>query len=1098
MRFTGVAAMRIPAPRAKRAPVKGYRDAGRLALSIVGFAGVYAIVGRVGLAIAPVHVFASLVWATTGLALAVLLRRGLQLWPGVALGAFLANTWTGAPVPVALGISAGNTAAAVLGAYSIRRVAGRTSTLARLPDVLAFIVFGALLSSTVSASVGVSSLLAAGLVPRPDVPGTWAVWWLGDAVGALVIGSLALAWSATRQPAAGARRRAEAAALAAVLMAATLLVFLRPPAAAPTSFLQASLLIPLLTWAAVRFAVRGATAAILLASAIAVAGTAQGLGPFALEPLPRSLLHEQVFIAIVATAVLVMGAVTAERAAALEVLRGVTEAERRSAGLLRTLADSIPDPVFAKDDQSRLLYANPATLEAIGKPAQEVLGRSDREFFDDEETGRVIVENDRQLMTAGEAMTVEERVESPSGRRWFLSTKAPVRDQAGKVTGLIGVTRDITARKRAEEALRQSEERFRAFVTASSDVVYRMSPDWSEMRELDGREFIADTDAPNRGWLEKYIHPDDHPKVLAGIDEAIRTRNVFQLEHRVRRVDGTLGWTFSRAVPLLDANGAVVEWIGAAIDITQRKRAEEALRESEERFRLLVQGVRDCAIYMLAPDGTVTSWSAAAEQMFGYRDDEIIRQHRRIFFNEEQRAAGLPQRELEKAAATGHCEEEAWRVRKDGSRFWANVLVTALRDDGGEVRGFVNVTRDFTERKRAHSALRDSEERLRASEAALREADRQKNRFLAMLSHELRNPLAPIRNALYVLDRAAPGGEQARRAQAILHRQVGLLTWLVDDLLDVTRIAHGKIRLQRERLELNEVARRAVEDHRAVFARSELRLELLPAAAEVWVDADRVRLAQVIGNLVQNAAKFTPRAGKVTVSVDSSPASGQASLTVRDTGKGIEPEMLPRLFQAFIQAESTLDRSRGGLGLGLALVKGLVEAHGGSVTAASEGLGKGAAFTITLPLEVTAPRTIPAVSARGAITAPRRVLVIDDDEDAAAILREVLELDQHVVEVAGTGREGLEKAQAFHPDVVLCDIGLPELDGYEVARTMRADPALGSVGLIALSGYAQPEDVEMAREAGFDAHVAKPPSTDTLARALAEVGNTRHEHHAPA
>jgi PAS domain S-box-containing protein len=965
--------MRIPAQRAMGPRGESYRDVRRLALPVAAFAGVYAIVGSLRLAIAPVHLFASLVWAPSGVALAVLLRGGLRLWPGVALGAFLVNAWRGAPVPAALGISVGNTVAAVLGAWLFRRAAGQASSLERLRDVVAFIVLGALLSSTISASFGVATAFAASLVPRSDVFDTWRVWWLGDAVGALVIGSLVLAWSATRSRPAGARRRAEAAMLGAVLIAATTFVFFRPPAAAPTSFLQACTLIPLLTWAAVRFAVRGATAAIFLASVIAVAGTAYGLGPFARAPLPSSLLHQQAFMAIVATAVLMVGAVRAEGAAALEGLRNATEAEQRGSALLRTLTDSIPDPVFAKDDQSRMLFANPATLKAIGKPAQDVLGRSDRDFFDEETAGRML-ENDRRVMATGEVMTVEEHVEDPSGRRWFLATKAPVRDAAGKVTGLVGVTRDITA----------------------------------------------------------------------------------------------------------------------------RKRAEEALRESEERFRLLVHGVRDCAIYMLAPDGTVSSWSAAAEQMFGYREEEIIGQHRRVFFTDEQRTAGRPQRELEKASAIGHSEEEGWRVRKDHSRFWANVLITPIRDDRDGVRGFANVTRDFTERKIADSALRDSEERLRASEAALREADRQKNRFLAMLSHELRNPLAPIRNGLYVLDRATPGGEQARRAQAVLHRQVGVLTWLIDDLLDVTRIAHGKIHLRRERLDLNELARRAVEDQRAVFAKREIRLELFPAAREVWVDADRVRLAQVISNLLQNAAKFTPRGGETTVSVESNPGCEQAILMVRDTGNGIRPEMLPRLFQAFVQADATVDRSKGGLGLGLALVKGLVELHGGSVTVDSEGVGKGAAFTITLPLEVTAARTIRVDSADGVIAAaPRRVLVLEDNEDAAAILREMLEIDGHVVEVAYTGREGIEKAQAFHPDVVLCDIGLPEMDGYEVARRMRADPALGRVGLVALSGYAQPEDVEMARESGFDAHLAKPAGTDTLARALADAGNTHHDQPVP-
>ena len=241
-----------------------------------------------------------------------------------------------------------------------------------------------------------------------------------------------------------------------------------------------------------------------------------------------------------------------------------------------------------------------------------------------------------------------------------------------------------------------------------------------------------------------------------------------------------------------------------------------------------------------------------------------------------------------------------------------------------------------------------------------------------------------------------------------------------------------------------------------------------------------------------------PESEPPLASVEADTTRGQAILTVRDTGTGIAPELLPRLFQAFSQADSTLDRSKGGLGLGLALVKGLVEMHGGSVSAASGGPGEGAAFTVALPLDVTAARIVPASSGRGVAAEPRRVLVIEDNEDAANSLREVLELDEHVVEVAYTGREGIEKAHAFHPDVVLCDIGLPEMDGYEVARAMRADVDLSRVALVALSGYAQPEDVETARKAGFDAHLAKPPSIDTLERALAEVGITRQDQRAEA
>ena len=272
----------------------------------------------------------------------------------------------------------------------------------------------------------------------------------------------------------------------------------------------------------------------------------------------------------------------------------------------------------------------------------------------------------------------------------------------------------------------------------------------------------------------------------------------------------------------------------------------------------------------------------------------------------------------------------------------------------------------------------------------------------------------------------------------------------------------------------------------AGFSSRSVALDLRAVQEPLWIEADATRVAQIVGNLLHNAAKFTNAGGHVTVSVGRE--EGQAMIRVADDGVGIAPALLPRVFEPFTQADSSLPRASGGLGLGLALVKGLVEMQGGSVSAASDGLGKGAAITITFPLKVTAAPRVPARPDVGDAAAPRRVLVIEDKEDTADSLREVLEFDEHVVEVAYNGRDGIEKARVFHPDVVLCDIGLPEMDGYEVARNLRADPELSQVVLVAVSGYAQPEDVAMATEAGFDAHLAKPPSIDALERVLAEVG----------
>jgi PAS domain S-box-containing protein len=374
-------------------------------------------------------------------------------------------------------------------------------------------------------------------------------------------------------------------------------------------------------------------------------------------------------------------------------------------------------------------------------------------------------------------------------------------------------------------------------------------------------------------------------------------------------------------------------------------------------------------------------------------------------------------------------------------------------------------------------------------ERALREADQRKNEFLGMLSHELRNPLAPIRNSLHILARAAPDSETARRAHAVIERQTAHMTRLVDDLLDATRISRGKIQLRRAVLDLGDLVRHSAEDLRALFVEAGIDLALELAAEPLWVDGDATRLTQSLGNLLHNSLKFTNRGGKVRVSLV---REGQdALLRVRDTGAGMDPETMQSLFEPFAQAERTLDRSRGGLGLGLALVKALVALHGGQVSAHSDGLNQGATFAVRLPLASAPPAAARRPAGPPARPARRRVLVIEDNVDAALSLREVLEIGGHEAVVAYHGHEGLAKARELRPDVILCDIGLPGLDGYQVARALRTDEELANVFLVALTGYARAEDLERAMAAGFDRHIAKPPSLEELEELLEQGPRTQ-------
>ncbi len=374
------------------------------------------------------------------------------------------------------------------------------------------------------------------------------------------------------------------------------------------------------------------------------------------------------------------------------------------------------------------------------------------------------------------------------------------------------------------------------------------------------------------------------------------------------------------------------------------------------------------------------------------------------------------------------------------------------------------------------------------AEEELQEVNRRKDQFLAVLSHELRNPLSPIELSLPLLDTVAPDSPEGTLARQVIKRQVKQLTRLVDDLLDVNRIDNDKIHLKLEPIDLNELARHTVEDHRPLFHSQKLDLELKPAPEPVFVEGDRNRLAQVIGNLLLNAVKFSKPSGHTVLTVSTDSSSNHAHIHVHDDGVGMEASTMSNLFDPFAQAESSLEHSMGGLGLGLALVRGLVELHDGSVVVASDGLGKGSEFVVSLPLaaaDTTAESYMPSPDPTYE-QPPRKLLIIEDNPDVARVLQTVLELAGHQIEVSHTGDRGLEKAIEYQPDAILCDIGLPGLSGYDVARRLRDDPELKQIHLIALSGYAGPDDIARAKRAGFDHHLAKPPKLDEIERLLTE------------
>ena len=415
-------------------------------------------------------------------------------------------------------------------------------------------------------------------------------------------------------------------------------------------------------------------------------------------------------------------------------------------------------------------------------------------------------------------------------------------------------------------------------------------------------------------------------------------------------------------------------------------------------------------------------------------------------------------------------------------------IITSLRlrfENVAMIEELLSAKRDVedvnADLRSAQEALRHSNEELEKRVAdrtrALRAMDRRKDEFLAVLSHELRNPLAPIRNAIYILDKADPQGDSARQARAVIQRQTQYIARLVDDLLDVTRIARGKIELRRESTDLAELVTRTAEDHAAMFRKLGIAFDIDVPRSCVWGTVDRTRIAQLLGNLLHNAANFTPVNGAVRVSLQTS--GSNALIRVADTGAGIEGDLLPVLFEAFTQGRRSLARTEGGLGLGLALVKGIAELHGGSVAVRSDGPGKGATFEVRIPVDAL-PATAREAQAETAAARQLRVLIVDDNRDAADTLAAVVTLFGHKAQTAYDGATALSSAVLEPPDVLLCDIGLPDMTGHEVAASLRA--AGISARIYAVSGYAQPDDIAAAKSAGFDGHIAKPVDPDALRR----------------
>jgi PAS domain S-box-containing protein len=513
-------------------------------------------------------------------------------------------------------------------------------------------------------------------------------------------------------------------------------------------------------------------------------------------------------------------------------------------------------------------------------------------------------------------------------------------------------------------------------------------------------------------------------------------------------------------------------------DVSERRLLEKDSASRLRAARLLAAIVEssDDAIVSKSLDGIIQSWNAGAERLFGYTAEQAVGRHISLIIPPDR--LGEEDHIIASLKAGQRVDHfETVRLRSDGRAVLVSLTISPVKDEAGQVIGASKIARDITERKR----LEDS---LRKVAADLSEADRRKDEFLAILAHELRNPLAPIRNALQTL-RLAPDRQTQDHARSVMERQLEQMVRLVDDLLDVSRITRGKLELRKEPVELAVVVKSAVETSHPVIDHMGHTLTVTLPERPIFVDADLTRLAQVFSNLLNNSAKYMDRGGSIRLTAEEQ--EGEVAVSVKDTGIGIAAaEQLPRIFEMFSQVHGSLERAQGGLGIGLTLVKRLVEMHGGRIEVHSEGLGKGAEFTVRLPVVKAAA---PPSGEKGEPAAPKslRILIVDDNRDSAdslAMLLRILDNDSHP---AYDGQQGVDLAEEVRPDVILLDIGLPKLNGYDACRRIRARPWAKRVVLIAVTGWGQEEDRRRSREAGFDHHLVKPVDPQELLKLLTGV-----------
>jgi PAS domain S-box-containing protein len=994
---------------------RNYRKLTDLGVILI-VAGLYFVAAKLGLSLASLNASVSPVWPPTGVAIALGLWLGYRALPGVLLGALLANyLLTDVALATAAGISVGNTLEALTAMYLVHRFVGSRNPFQRALDVLKFVVFAAILSTAVSATIGNVTLCLSGSAPWSSFGRLWLTWWLGDSVGALVVTPLILSWVEKPIDRWRGWRLAEAVLLFLLMAVLSATVYTNLLSSSATARPWGHVTIPLLLWAAFRFGPRGVSTAMAVLSAIAIWGTIHGLGGFATYSENEGLIFLQAYLANYAITTLSLAGLVTER----------RQAERQLAGSLSV---------------TRILAESPALTDALPHILQRICKAFGWEV----------------------------------GAMWTVEADASVL-RCLRVWPAWG-SADGSPASRFEALSR--EYRFAPGIGLPGRV-------WQDLRPA---------------WIPDVTKDDNFPRAAVAEAEGLRAAFAFPImsgekflgvmeffSHEIREPDKPLLATFS----------GLGSQIGGFIE---RRASEQELFESRERFVMAMQA---SGIGTWTRDLDATNrvqWSPELEEIFGLKPGEFPETEDAFFdFVHPDDLEPLRQAVGEAIANRTDYEIEFRYTTRDGKPGWMIGRGRAFYDVDGNPYRLAGLGWDVTGRKRAEEEREQLIEREHAARTEAEEANRIKDEFLATLSHELRTPLTAMLGWLLMLRGNRLDPETSSRALETVERNARAQAQLIEDLVDVSRIAGGKLHLEVQPVDLVSVVAAAVDIVRPAANAKGIQIHVSADAWEGSVFGDPARLQQVIWNLLSNAVKFTSRDGFVYVALRRFESS--AELEIRDTGRGIDPEFLPHVFERFRQAESPVTRSHRGLGLGLAIVRHLTEMHGGTVTAESPGEGQGATFTVRIPLAGDQSEADAALeyqqSEREETTTTRqplegvRVLVVEDEPDARELLALTLECSGARVEAVESAQEALDNLERFKPHVLLSDIGLPVESGYELIRKVRllsADEA--RVPAVALTAFATEKDQQLALSAGFQVHLTKPVEPHVLIEAIERLVNS--------